>query len=78
MIELRDVTRRFAAGMSDPLTAVRGANLSIGRGSFVVIKGPSGSGKTTLLAMIGCMARPTSGRIILRGVRRPWAGGGSG
>jgi putative ABC transport system ATP-binding protein len=31
-----------------------------------VLKGPSGSGKTTLLAIIGGMARPTSGRILFR------------
>lgn len=32
---------------------------------MIVFKGPSGSGKTTFLSLIGCMARPTSGRIIL-------------
>jgi putative ABC transport system ATP-binding protein len=32
-----------------------------------VLKGPSGSGKTTLLALLGCMARPTSGRIFVEG-----------
>jgi putative ABC transport system ATP-binding protein len=32
-----------------------------------VLRGPSGSGKTTLLSLIGCMARPTEGRIHLEG-----------
>jgi putative ABC transport system ATP-binding protein len=32
-----------------------------------VLRGPSGSGKTSLLSLIGCMARPTSGRIHLEG-----------
>jgi putative ABC transport system ATP-binding protein len=31
------------------------------------LKGPSGSGKTTLLSLIGCMGRPTSGRIVVDG-----------
>jgi len=33
----------------------------------VVLAGPSGSGKTTLLSLIGCMSRPTSGRIVVDG-----------
>jgi len=32
-----------------------------------VFKGPSGSGKTTLLTLVGCLARPTRGRITLDG-----------
>ncbi len=36
-------------------------------GEIAVLKGPSGSGKTTLLALIGCMIRPTSGRILVNG-----------
>ena len=31
------------------------------------LTGPSGSGKTTLLSLIGCMARPTAGRIAIQG-----------
>jgi len=41
--------------------------LTIAPARLTVLKGPSGSGKTTLLTLIGCMARPTSGRIVLRG-----------
>ena len=32
-----------------------------------MVVGPSGSGKTTLLSLIGCMARPTAGRIVIAG-----------
>jgi putative ABC transport system ATP-binding protein len=32
-----------------------------------VLKGPSGSGKTSLLGLIGCMSRPTSGKIVING-----------
>jgi len=32
-----------------------------------VLKGPSGSGKTTLLTILGCLARPTEGRVRLNG-----------
>ena len=32
-----------------------------------VFKGPSGSGKTTLLSIVGCMAKPTAGRVHVDG-----------
>ena len=44
-------------------------SLAIEPGRLTILKGPSGSGKTTLMALIGCMARPSSGRIRLHGIR---------
>ncbi len=67
MIELVQVSKIFNAGKSNQFTALREVSLSIGPEGVTVLKGPSGSGKTTLLTLIGCMARPTSGRIILSG-----------
>jgi len=43
--------------------AVRGVDFAIEPRSFVAFVGPSGSGKTTLLNMIGCLDRPTSGKL---------------
>jgi putative ABC transport system ATP-binding protein len=67
MIEVQDVTKTFNAGKANEFTAVRRLTLSIADRRITVIKGPSGSGKTTLLSLIGCMSRPTSGRIRLNG-----------
>jgi putative ABC transport system ATP-binding protein len=67
MIELRHVTKVFHEGRPDELTAVAGVDLVVERHRVTVLKGPSGSGKTTLLGLVGCMARPTSGRIFLDG-----------
>jgi putative ABC transport system ATP-binding protein len=65
MIELLNVTKTYNAGKSNQFSAVQDVSLSIGEGEVTVLQGPSGSGKTTLLTLIGCMARPTSGRILL-------------
>jgi putative ABC transport system ATP-binding protein len=50
-----------------PVHAVRGINLDISKGEFLVIAGPSGSGKTTLLNMIGALDKPTKGNIYFEG-----------
>ncbi len=66
-IVLEDVRRVFHQGRPDELTAVAGVSLSLAAGAVTVLRGPSGSGKTSLLALVGGMARPTSGRITLDG-----------
>ncbi|MGZ3525390.1 MAG: ABC transporter ATP-binding protein [Thermodesulfobacteriota bacterium] len=65
MIELINVRKVFNQGKPNEFVAVHGISLSIDGGKVTVFKGPSGSGKTTLLSLVGCMARPTSGRIRL-------------
>jgi putative ABC transport system ATP-binding protein len=65
MIELLDIRKVFNMGKSNEFVAVGGVNLSIDFNKVTVFRGPSGSGKTTLLSLVGCMARPTSGRIML-------------
>lgn len=67
MINLKGVRKTFHAGKPDEFMAIRGIDLSIDAKKATVLKGPSGSGKTTLLSLIGCMARPTSGRIWVLG-----------
>src|SRR5215470_20009750 len=47
--------------------AVRGVNLMLYTGEFVVVTGPSGSGKTTLLNLIGSLDKPTRGRVLIDG-----------
>lgn len=69
MIELEHVTKTFNAGKHSQFTAVNDVSLTIAAGRLTILKGPSGSGKTSLMALIGCMARPSSGRIRLHGIR---------
>jgi putative ABC transport system ATP-binding protein len=63
VIELRDISKIFNMGKANEYVALSGINLAIQLNKITVFRGPSGSGKTTLLSIIGCMARPTSGRI---------------
>jgi putative ABC transport system ATP-binding protein len=65
MIELTDIRKVFNTGKPNEFVAVQGVSLEIAGGKVTVLKGPSGSGKTTLLSILGCMTRPTSGRIML-------------
>ena len=68
MIELMCITKSFNSGRPNQFTAVDNVSLQVHPQQITVFKGPSGSGKTSLLTMVGCMARPSSGRIFLRGV----------
>ncbi len=67
MVRLSNVRKVFNAGEPNEWVALDGVNLSIEPGRITALTGPSGSGKTTLLTLMGCMARPTSGRIWLDG-----------
>ena len=66
VIELQDVTRIYKIGEVET-AALRGVNLTIEEGEFIAIVGPSGSGKTTMLQLMGCLDRPTSGRLHING-----------
>lgn len=65
MISARNITKTFNAGQPNAFTAVRDVSLTVDFSRVTILKGPSGSGKTTLLGMVGCMSRPTAGRIFL-------------
>ncbi|MGB9854623.1 MAG: ATP-binding cassette domain-containing protein [Candidatus Bathyarchaeales archaeon] len=49
------------------IRALSDINLKVEKGEFVSIMGPSGSGKTTLLNILGCLDRPTYGKVVLDG-----------
>jgi putative ABC transport system ATP-binding protein len=66
MVLLSDVARRYQVGDSEVL-ALRGIDLEIDRGEFVVVLGPSGSGKSTLLNIIGALDTATAGRVTVNG-----------
>ncbi len=66
LIEVKNVKRTFMLG-EVAVDALKGADLEIFEGDFIVILGPSGSGKTTLLNQIGGIDTPTEGQVFVDG-----------
>ena len=66
LLDGKGLTRTYRLG-SVRVPALRGVDIEIRRGDFVVLQGPSGSGKTTLINLLGLLDRPDAGRLLLDG-----------
>ncbi|HTS67282.1 MAG TPA: ABC transporter ATP-binding protein [Candidatus Acidoferrales bacterium] len=66
IIEIRGLHKTYRVGRVD-VPALRGVDLTVGRGEFLSIVGPSGSGKSTLFHIIGGLTPPTSGEVRVDG-----------
>ncbi len=66
VVEMKNVAKYFGEG-SSKVKALDGVDLTIHEGEFVAIVGPSGSGKSTMMNLIGCLDRPTSGKVKIAG-----------
>jgi len=67
LLQLTEVTKRYATGGRQDVPVLGGISLEVHRGETLAIVGPSGSGKSTLLQIIGTLDRPTSGAVLLDG-----------
>jgi len=68
IIATKGLTKTFGSNGA-AVHALRGIDLTVGRGEFVALIGPSGSGKSTLMAILGCLDKPTTGTYALDGER---------
>jgi len=66
VIETVDLRKSFIKGRED-VPVLKGINLTAEEGEFIAVMGPSGSGKSTLLYLLGALARPTAGRVLIQG-----------
>jgi biotin transport system ATP-binding protein len=64
MIEIKNVHHRYPDGTY----ALKGIDLTISKGEFLLICGPNGSGKTTLIRLLSGLVKPTAGTIRIQGL----------
>jgi putative ABC transport system ATP-binding protein len=67
VLKIENLGRTFMLGKRK-IQPLNGLDLEVKRGEFTAIMGPSGSGKTTLLNLIGCIDKPTEGKIAIDNV----------
>ncbi|MHA1356098.1 MAG: ATP-binding cassette domain-containing protein [Candidatus Heimdallarchaeota archaeon] len=68
MIECNDVIKIYTdQETKSRIAALRGIDMSIGRGELVSIIGPSGSGKSTLIKILAGIEAISSGEVIVGG-----------
>ncbi|WP_292391706.1 ABC transporter ATP-binding protein [Methanosarcina sp. UBA5] len=64
LIKLTDVWKIYQMGEVE-FAALKGINLEIYEGEFLIILGPSGSGKSTMMNLLGCLDLPSKGTVCL-------------
>jgi putative ABC transport system ATP-binding protein len=67
IIETQDLTKTYVMGKDNTVQALQDVSLTVDKGEFLALVGRSGSGKSTMLNMIGCLDRPTSGKLFIDG-----------
>ncbi|MFP3155444.1 ABC transporter ATP-binding protein [Lachnospiraceae bacterium ZAX-1] len=66
ILKCEEIRKVYAAG-NNQVVALDQIDLSIEKGEFVAIVGASGSGKSTLLHILGCVDKPTAGKVVVEG-----------
>ncbi len=66
IIKAEKLTKTYIRG-TEKINAVDNIDFAVKQGDFTAIMGPSGSGKSTLMYIIGCLDKPTDGKMFLNG-----------
>lgn len=64
ILEIVNVTKKYG-----DFTALNNVSLSLGKGKIIGLLGPNGSGKTTLIKIINGLLQPTSGKVLINGLK---------
>ncbi|MBC7459706.1 ABC transporter ATP-binding protein [Candidatus Saccharibacteria bacterium] len=64
IVSMQNVTRSYKVG-KQRIKAIDNVSLEIRQGEIIAITGKSGSGKSTLLQLIGCLDKPSEGKILI-------------
>ena len=67
VLKIENMSKSYPLGKRN-VQALFNLNMEVKKGEFTAIMGPSGSGKTTLLNVLGCIDKPTSGKVLLDNV----------
>lgn len=62
MVRAEELSKTYKSGRNT-VEVFHGINLTVDKGQCLNIRGPSGSGKSTILNIIGCLAKPSAGRV---------------
>lgn len=66
IIEVENAVKTYQIGEVET-HAINGVTVSFDTGEFAALVGPSGSGKTTMLQLMGCLDKPNSGTVKVKG-----------
>ena len=68
-VQLSRISKKFVAAGKPVVKVFDDICITIAAGEFVSVLGPSGSGKTTLLRIIAGLEKPTSGNVLIDGIK---------